>query len=689
LQVTKVAAPEETSADAKARLKKIIRKTILGAYMSFSLDRLIAMMRVTEKQEENLKKFDNSVPRILFSDKPAVLVYIDGEPSWKDVGNNIQRVINSQYLILKDRANSRVYMRCAGRWFTAENLNAEWNVAGYVPSEIEAVLKKVEKSAENVDDDTIPRIFISTTPAELVQCDGEPEIASVPGTQLSYLSNSDNDLFRDENTSRLYLLISGRWFRSKTTDGPWQYVAPDKLPADFKAIPQDSPKADVLASVSGTTESQDAVLESYIPQTATLKRGKSDLQVEYDGKPDFKPVEGTDMRYAVNTESQIVELKGKYYLCEDGAWYVSDSVNGPWEVCTNVPSEIYTIPPDNPLYNTTYVNVYDYDDDHVRVGYFPGYFNSFVCGGIIVYGTGCHYRWWVRAHCYPRHVTYGHRCRYHRWHCRWYRYDRYRDRHGRYVAWNTPARRPREGYRLPPRANGEYRRKRVQTAVSAAGAAGAYNIYKRNKNTVRTSEKARHIRNRAAGTATKGKLKTRPASRPNNVYVGKDGKIYRKGINGWQQRDNKKWQSIKSPAGRPAATRPVNARPSPRPVTRPSVTRPSTRPVTRPSKLPDGISIIPPGQTRPVAKPSVRPVNNRPATRPIATPKPAVRPSPRPVQRPATRPSPVTRDLNRQYQSRQHGNYRTSSAQRHSPSRSVNRSAVRSRAASRGGGRRR
>jgi hypothetical protein len=685
LQVTKIAAPE-TSDSVKDKIKNVVRQTILGADLSFSLDRLVAMMHVTEKQQANIAKFDNSVPRIFFATKPSVLVYIDGEPRWQDAGSGVKRVLNSQYLILKDESNQRIYLRCAGRWFSSTSLTEGWKIAPSVPGEMTNILKKEDSDAEDITDDTIPQVFVSTQPAELVQSYGEPKIGTIPDTQLSYLKNSDNDLFRDENSGRLYLLISGRWFSAATTEGPWEYVAPDRLPADFRAIPKDSSRADVLASVSGTPEAQDAVMESYIPQTATLKRGPSDIAVEYDGQPDFEPVKSTKLRYAINTDSQVIEYDGKYYLCSDGAWYVSKSPQGPWNVCTEVPEEIYNIPPENPLYNTTYVNVYDYDDDYVRCGYFPGYLNSFVCGGIIVYGTGCHYRWWVRYHCYPRYVTYGHRCRYHRWNCRWYRYDRYRDRQGKYVAWNA-VRQHREarGLPVPPRASGDYRRRRVQAAVAAGGTAGLYNIYKRNKNTISTAKKAHQLRRRAASTAKGGKFKTRPVKRPNNVYVGKDGKIYRHGINGWQQRDNKKWQSVKGPSGKPVIDRPVSrpvvGRPSKRPAARPSV-----QPVKRPAKLPEGISIIPPGQSRPTVKPSIRPAS-RPAARPAS--RPASRPAARPTHRPVNN-TPVSRDLKRQYQSRQHGSYRTNSARRHSSSsRSVNRSAVRARAASRGGGRRR
>ena len=42
--------------------------------------------------------------------------------------------------------------------------------------------------------------------------------------------------------------------------GPWGFVAPGQLPADFKRIPPDGPKANILASVPGTPMAQEAVI---------------------------------------------------------------------------------------------------------------------------------------------------------------------------------------------------------------------------------------------------------------------------------------------------------------------------------------------------------------------------------------------------------------------------------------------
>ena len=52
------------------------------------------------------------------------------------------------------------------------------------------------------------------------------------------MENTDAKIFREPTDQQLYLLLSGRWFRSWTTEGPWQFIPSNQLPADFAKIPQ-------------------------------------------------------------------------------------------------------------------------------------------------------------------------------------------------------------------------------------------------------------------------------------------------------------------------------------------------------------------------------------------------------------------------------------------------------------------
>jgi hypothetical protein len=113
------------------------------------------------------------------------------------------------------------------------------------------------------------------------------------------------------------------------------------------------------------------------------------------------------VRRAVNTPDAVIVCGGRYYCCDEAVWFVSGAPDGPWAVCVDVPAAIYTIPPSCPLYNVTYVRVYDYTPTLVYTGYLPGYTCSYVYGGTVVYGTGYYYRPWYRRHYYPRYATWG------------------------------------------------------------------------------------------------------------------------------------------------------------------------------------------------------------------------------------------------------------------------------------------
>lgn len=529
IEILKIAYPD-ASEKVKKSLGDIIRKHLLEADMSISMDRLVAMLDTVEKQAKTDSKFDNTVPQFIFSNEPAVLVFIDGEPVMRDQGNGLSLVANSSFLIVQDTGNKKYYLKAAGRWFQAEKLAGPWQVSEKVPDNIAALDKKDDNGDKAKAGEEVPKIIVAMKPTVLIQSFGEPEVAKIPETNLSFLENSDSDVFRDDSTMKLYVLASGRWFTADKKEGPWTFIKSEQLPKDFKEIPNDSPKADVLASVAGTQVADDAIMESYIPQTATIKRGTVKLDIVYDGEPEFKPIEGTNMEYAVNTQTPVVKMAGKYYACDNAAWYVSASPKGDWDVCVEVPKDIYNIPPSCPIYNATFVKVYDYNDDDVDVGYTSGYYDSYPYGGVIVYGTGYWYRRWWRHHYWcPRPVPYVHPCRYNYHHGRWYRYDRYRDRYGKYVTWNRHNH-PNAG-KLPNYGYGQYRGKQPAEIRR--------NAYKYNKGVISTSQR---VDRKSISQWQSGK---KPQKLSNNVYVGRDGKIYKHGLDGWQQREKGKWHASK------------------------------------------------------------------------------------------------------------------------------------------------
>jgi hypothetical protein len=235
-----------------------------------------------------------------------------------------------------------------------------------------------------------PTVFVSTRPAEIILTDGPPAFTTIPGTQVQLVTNGNGGLFRHQGDGRFFYLVSGRWFSAASLEGPWSFATND-LPPDFSMIPPDSAAGNVLASVPGTSQAQEAVLQAQIPRQATLKRDDTTLQVTYVGQPDFEPIPGTGLRYAVNSPFEVIEVGGGFYCCHQGAWFVAASPAGPWALADSVPPGIHRIPPSHPLHNVTYVNVYAVTPATVTYGYTMGYLGGLVSAGVLVYGTGYAY----------------------------------------------------------------------------------------------------------------------------------------------------------------------------------------------------------------------------------------------------------------------------------------------------------
>jgi hypothetical protein len=395
---------------------------------AISLDRLEADLGITQaKAQGEARPLQNTPPTIIFSNVPAVLVLIDGQPVFKpQSGTDLQRIINTSSIVLK-ADSGEIYLHLFDGWMEAASIQGPWKVSDPIlgrKSNLDKALKDI-LAAKNGDPMTggssdpksekpslknkpVPVVYMETQPTELIVVGGQPNYTEVAGTNLLYISNTTGRVFKDIANQQTYILIAGRWFSAPDTSGPWTYVPSASLPADFAKIPDDSPMENVKASVPGTTQAQAAVVAASVPQTATVQRTAQASKVTYDGAPQMKPIEGTTLQYVVNASSPIIMTAPyTYFMCQSGVWFTSTMVTGPWTVAAWVPASIYTIPPASPLYYVTYVQVYSSTPSVVYVGYTPGYTGAIVYNGVVVYGTGYVYSPWIGTVWYGPPVTYG------------------------------------------------------------------------------------------------------------------------------------------------------------------------------------------------------------------------------------------------------------------------------------------
>lgn len=411
--ISKVKFPDIQNEKNIEKLKEVIITDIESTEIVMSLDKIISSLESVNMEQQLEDQLNNKAPQIYFRKVPTVLVVIDGEPKLKAVENSkMEYVVNTPFFIVKNK--DTYYLKGAKNWYESNAIVANtWQETTSIPKDVSALAEqKFDKdTAEGTEDDqgATPGIIVVTEPSELIITNGEMAYEPVKGTSLLYVTNTENDILLDINTQDHYLLLNGRWYGSKTMkDLEWTFVEPDDLPKEFVAIPADDENISAIrASVPGTQESQEAVYEQYMPQTAVVDKKTATTEVTYDGEPKFEKIEGSTMTHAVNTQSTVLAVDNMYYVVDDGVWFQSASAKGPWQVAESRPEEVDSLPPSSPVYNVKYVYIYDSTPDVVYVGYTPGYYHSYMYGGVVVYGTGYYYQPWYGYYYYPRPVTYG------------------------------------------------------------------------------------------------------------------------------------------------------------------------------------------------------------------------------------------------------------------------------------------
>jgi hypothetical protein len=423
INITAIKIPSITDQHDIDFIKSTLEYQIPTVATQVSLNDIQAALHQNQQETKLANELSTKAPKVIFTNRPSMLVTIDGEPRLKRSDEwGVDVVVNSPNIIIHND-DGQFYLYGDRHWFVSPSATGPYQFANMVPSNLLNIESQLNKNAESSapdnydsEDKPEPNIIVSTTPAELIQSNGDPNFTPIQGTNLLYVSNSDNDIFMDVNSQMYYVLISGRWYRSSALgSNQWAYVPSDMLPSDFANIPPGSPKDNVLASVAGTQASKDAVLNAQVPQTAKVDRRTAETSVDFSGEPVFEPINGTKLEYAVNTSSTVLRYKGLYYTVDNGVWFVSGDPHGPWAVATERPDDVALIPPSNPAYNSKYVYVYDYDPNYVYDGYTPGYLNSYVYGPTLVYGTGFYYNPWWGPYYYPRPWSWGFNIGYNPW----------------------------------------------------------------------------------------------------------------------------------------------------------------------------------------------------------------------------------------------------------------------------------
>ncbi len=592
-QITNTSFPALEPASAKS-MDQLVRAFLPENFtQTIALERLVAGVNKA-KTPPPAVAVKNTPPAIFVSYAPAILLEVDGEPVRAAVKDTkLESVANSNFPLFFEKKTGKYFLFTGKQWLTTANLQGTWLGTSSLPKD----MSKITKDANWADlkdfippppgsTTQVPKVFYANRPAELIAFQGQPVFSRVPGTQLLYVTNTEATVFLYDATKTYYYLTAGRWFSAANLAGPWKYATPE-LPADFSKIPSGSPVAGVLASVPGTPEAADAVLLAQIPMTAVVNptEAAAKVKVNYYGKPEFKPIPDTSLKYAVNTPEKVIQVGDLYYVCFQGIWFVSSKPEGPWETAKSVPQEIYKIPPSSPVYNVTYVTQTESSDGEIHSSCTAGYFGTFVAGftmgAVLTWGTGYYYPpyygWgyggYPAYYAYP--ATYGARG--------WY--SPYTGAYGAGRGVYGPYGGVRGGTSYNPYTGTYARGGTAYGPYGSRSAARAYNPYTGAYGATRQGSSpysqwgssvvgrgnqavaTQHVTTArgtvgSAQTAAGGRAVAGTGARGSgavgrtaggDLYAGKDGNVYRNTGGGWQQYNNGNWSNVNSPRERPTS----------------------------------------------------------------------------------------------------------------------------------------
>ena len=549
-RVSKVLLSNATDQD-RSQISDIVATALGGLDPVISLDRVLTTLEQSQKATQQAAKLNTAPPSIQVAYKPSMLLLLDGEPRGVPIADtHFDRIENTPFMLASDMTDGAMWLYYGSRWYTAPKLAGPWRVVDAVPDRVSSLVPKLQGFQPQGTNEPIGGVLTivpTTKPEELISFDGQPAYEPVAGGSLQAATNTDRNVFVDPASKLTYVLLSGRWFSTPALDsGTWTYVPSNALPADFSHIPADSKYADVRSHVAGTTEADEAVLDTQIPQTATVKRDAT-ITVSYAGDPQFQQIPGSSLQYSINSAKSVIEVSPtQYYCCYQGVWYMAPSPQGPWSVATATPPNLDSIPPDSPVYNTRYVYVYDSTPDYCYVGYYPGYTGCYAYNGCVVWGTGYSYPCWYHNYYFPHPWTWGFGFCYNPFTCAWGSdiHAGYGGPggwwafgvHGAATGWWGPS-----GYRSVyihsnPPANVTYGRIPGPYQARVGATSGVIYRHAENSGRIVVASSPNH-------PASFSRSEAGPSSE-HQIYSSSNGNVYRRQGDNWQQWQSHGWNNV-------------------------------------------------------------------------------------------------------------------------------------------------
>ena len=190
-----------------------------------------------------------------------------------------------------------------------------------------------------------PPIFISEVPAILVQTEGKAVLSTVKGVPgLSFVVNTNWDLFKVEADGTYYLRDGEGWLKSQSLEAGWARA--DAVSDLISRLPEEESWKDAKAAIPPKVFPDD------VAPTVFYTDKPSELTI-FEGVPILEPVKGTELEWVSNSTGAVFFSKStkNWYTLLSGRWFSSSSLKGPWSFATpNLPEDFLNIPDDTPYY---------------------------------------------------------------------------------------------------------------------------------------------------------------------------------------------------------------------------------------------------------------------------------------------------------------------------------------------------
>ncbi|MBM4111605.1 MAG: hypothetical protein FJ254_09685 [Phycisphaerae bacterium] len=386
--------------------RSALQGSLSGVGFTIDRDTMVQDLKLDNARSSGTPGLSFEVPDVRFTEVPTVLVPVDGSPVLAACGS-WQKVVNTPFVLLQS-PNGRWFVRVgATQWMSAPTMTGTYAASDAPPADVVAALGTPKpltegnpvqepESASGMKPVLPSTVLVTTKPSALVSTMGKPALKQV-AAGVSEVTNANVVVLKTASPAAWWTLISGRWFSASDLKGPWAYVPPTQLPSSFRSLPKTGRLAAARASVPGTVEAYESIVAAREIQTVTVK-ADTPCQMSWRGEPAWSGVDGIDgLSYGTNASQPTFKFEDAFWCCADGMWFKGSSATGPWAITDSVPMQIYRVPPTNPDYAATYVEIFGstHGDDgslaSVTFGFTAGYLGTYLHDGTTVFGTGYSY----------------------------------------------------------------------------------------------------------------------------------------------------------------------------------------------------------------------------------------------------------------------------------------------------------